>query len=293
MRELAVTGFPVSICYPDERTGALIVGIPRLEPGLAGHYRRLLRPFAGDVPIRVTRCGLARRHAAKKELNRPLVGGLWITTPIDSTHNELGSIGVCAMRGAQSGFVTAGHVAGAVNKLAYQPRHSSVNDWKAGKTVKISTFTTSAHSDSGFLADETGGAISRDRIWESKDTLYTVTGTAAPARGETVHMQGAGRVDERSGLIRAAAATVTFDDGGVLQDQYLANYESHEGDSGAPVYVKDTGHAVRLVGLNVGATNPADVSPPVDQALYPPAPNGTYAIISKWHRIEADLGVTR
>jgi hypothetical protein len=59
------------------------------------------------------------------------------------------------------------------------------------------------------------------------------------------------------------------------------------------VYVKDADPNVRLVGLNVGATAPADVSPPVNQAQYPPAPNGTYAIISKWHRIEADLGVTR
>jgi hypothetical protein len=291
MRELSVSGFPVSICYPNEQAGVLVAGIPRPEPGLAGHYRRLLSPLAGDVPIRFVACGLARRHAPKTDRNRPLVGGLWIQSPINADQNEVGSICVGAMLGMQLGFVTAGHVAGNIGRLSYQPRRA--NNAKAGTTAVVSTYTTTAYSDSAFLTDETGGSISRDRIWKSISTLYTVTGTATPARDDTVHVQGSGRPEERSGHIRADSVAVTFDDGGVLQDQYLASYESHEGDSGAPVYIKDANPDVRLVGLNVGATDPVFVKPPVDQGRYPPAPNGTYSVISKWHRIETDLGVTR
>lgn len=291
MRDLALAGFPVSICYADERAGTLVAGIPRLQPELADRYRMLLGKLIGDTPVRLKAWGLARRHAEKNQHHRPLVGGLLINTAISPGNSEQGTICVCADRGGQLGFVTAGHSAGKVGRRCYQPNRPP-NTRKVGVTAVISAFETRAHSDSAFLSDETHGQLTRNEIWRTTGTQYTVTGVATPALGDTVYMQGAEDPGERQGLVSVLSATVTFEDGGILDDQYLANYLSLSGDSGAPVYVKDANPNVRLVGLNVGACAPGDANPTPNQHTYPPA-NNTYAIISKWARIETDLGVAR
>jgi hypothetical protein len=291
LRELSAAGFPVSICYADERAGTLIAGIPEFRPGRVGHYRRLLGEFAGGVPIRFIRCGLARRHHAKQNHHRPLVGGLGITARIDDTHYELGSICVAATLAGQNGIVTAGHVAEVVGRVCYQPRLSEHNNWAAGTVAVVSNYLGGADTDSAFLTDLTGGDLTRNSIWKTTATRYTVTGPASPALGDEVFMQGAAKAAEKHGEICATNAAVTFGGGAVLRNQYLARYASEDGDSGAPVYVKDGGLNVRLVGLNVGAAAPADVDPPVGPG-YPPVA-GHYAVISKWARIEAELGIIR
>jgi len=291
MQELALSGYPVSVCYADERAGTLVAGVPRLRPDLAVRYRELLGELIGDTPVRFTAWGLARRHAEKNEHNRPVIGGLLINTALSPGNSEQGTVCVAADRGGQLGFVSTGHTAGKVGKVCYQPNRPP-KTYKAGRTVVISNFGTQAYSDSAFFSDETGGQLARNRIWKTTGTQYTVTGVATPALGDTVYMQGAEDPGERQGLISVISATVTFDDGGILDDQYLANYLSLSGDSGAPVYVKDADPNVRLVGLNVGSTPPGDANPQPNQHTYPPA-SGTYAVISKWTRIETDLGVTR
>lgn len=291
MQDLAGAGFPVSICYADERAGTLVAGIPRYRPELAGQYRVLLGELIGDTPVRFTAWGLARRHAEKNQHNRPVIGGLLINAAISPGNSEQGTVCVAADRGGQLGYVTAGHSAGKVGRRVYQPNRPP-NTTKIGTTTVISAFETRAYSDSAFLSDNTNGNLTRNRIWKTTGTQYTVTGVTAPAMGDTVYMQGAEDPGERQGLVAVTSATVTFEDGGILDDQYLANYLSLSGDSGAPVYVKDADPNVRLVGLNVGACAPGDANPTPNQHTYPPA-SGTYAIISKWARIEADLGVTR
>jgi hypothetical protein len=285
-------GFPVSLCSLDERRGVLVAGIPRAGDEARAQYRDLLREAAGGAPARLVPCGLARRHAPKNQYNRPLTGGLWATAPLADGHFAQGTVCVGADRGGQLGYVTAGHVADAVGVQFYQPRHSNHNDWRSGIVQVISGYAVQAGSDSAFLTDSTNGQITRNRIWKGNNAQYTVTGVVVPVLGAAVSMQGAGLIAERSGVICSTAATVTFDDGGVLNNQYLATYRSREGDSGAPVYVKGADPNVSLVGLNVGAAAPGDVAPAVNQVTYPPA-NNSYAIISPWASIEADLGITR
>jgi hypothetical protein len=292
MPKWQAAGFPVSLCYADERGGALVAGIPRTAPGDCQRYRELLGEQAGGVPVRLVPCGLARRHSPKNQFNRPLIGGLWTTAPLADGRFAQGTICVGADRAGQAGYVTAGHVADAVAVQFYQPRHSDHNNWQSGVVQVISGYAVRANSDSAFLADSTGGQITRNRIWKGNNAQYTVTGVVVPVPGTAVSMQGAAMAAERSGVICSAAATVTFDDGGILDNQYLATYRSRDGDSGAPVYVKGADPSVSLVGLNVGAAAPGDVAPAVNAVTYPPA-NNTYAVISPWAHVEADLGVTR
>jgi hypothetical protein len=236
----------------------------------------------------------ARRHASKKDHNRPLIGGLHVTSPLPGNTYAEGSICVGAIRNGLLGFVTAGHVAAPAGTVFYQPRISNMNNWTAGTTAVVSGYAVNAQSDSAFLRDGTvpPGSITRSRIWRSANSQYTVAGVTVPVVNTAVFMQGAALAAERSGIICAVGATIRFADGGVLTGQCLASYRSREGDSGAPVYVKGADPQVSLIGLNVGATEPQYIDPPINPVAYPPADDGTYAIISPWANVAAELGVT-
>lgn len=283
--------FPINLCHIDEKKSVMIVGISHPTSTTVERYRRFLHGHIGDLTVIFLRCNPAVRHARKNELNRPLVGGIVITSPdVKGDVKGGGTICITGTRDGTSGFVTAGHVVNAVHAECYQPRKSDVNDWLVGNVVVVSDYKGNAQSDSAFLVSNV--ELGDHRIWKSAASVYTVTGAAAvPALGTQVFMQGASMTRERAGQIAATNVTVTFGDGGVLQAQCLANYDSRIGDSGAPVYLKDVDPNIRLVGLNVGATEVRHTEPVPDQHRYPPARNNLYGIVSPWANVVADLGI--
>jgi hypothetical protein len=277
------TGLAVNLCFLDEKRESLVVGMTDPTPDAVDRCRRFLHERACPAPVVFLRCPPAVRHANKQSHNRPLVGGLQVRTQA----NEAGTICIAATRAGASGFVTAGHVVESVGTKVYQPQVSGQNDWLAGTTAVVSGYAGTADSDSAFLTND--APMDDKKIWRTNTTTYTVTGTSpVPALGTTVFMQGAStKTAERSGEIAGTDVTVNFVDGGVLRHQCVATYGSADGDSGAPVYLKDP---VLLVGLNVGATEARYIDPAPDEHTYPPV-RDEYAIISPWANIERDLGV--
>ncbi|WP_233838083.1 S1 family peptidase [Paraburkholderia sp. ZP32-5] len=283
----AGTRLPVTLCHIDAECGHVAVGID--TAAAIPHVRRDLEALAGDAPLRLFHCAPAVRHANKRDHNRPLLGGLYLSCP--EVQSE-GTLCLEAKRHGQTGFVTCGHVAVREDVRVYQPRQSQANDWLVGQVVAVSGYASIASSDSAFVSCVTG--IRERAIWKSNGTEYTVDGIYdAPARGVAVAMQGAStQTTLRTGVICAKNVTVTFDDQGVLTDQLLANYRSSGGDSGAPVFYVADGASVYMVGLNVGATLADHADPQPDQGEWPPADNGTYAVISPWMNVERDLDLT-
>jgi hypothetical protein len=283
----AGTRLPVTLCHIDDERGHVAVGIDTAEPIASVH--RHLEALAGDAPLHVFPCAPAVRHANKRDYNRPPVGGLYLSCP--GAQSE-GTLCLAATREGQAGFVTCGHVAVQAGIDVYQPRQSAANDWRIGRVVVVTDYTGNASSDSAFVAGTT--PITERAIWRSSNSTYSVDAVYdAPARGVAVSMQGASsQTALRSGVICAKNVTVTFDDQGVLTDQLLANYVSSGGDSGAPVFYVAGDASVYMVGLNVGATLPVYVQPAPDEHLWPPAGNGTYAVISPWMSVERDLNLT-
>jgi hypothetical protein len=281
------TRLPVTLCHIDAGRGQVAVGIDTAAS--IPHVRRHLEALAGDAPLRLFPCAPAVRHANKRDYNRPLLGGLYLSCP--DVQSE-GTLCLAATRGDQTGFVTCGHVAVQDGVNVYQPRRSTVNDWLAGNVVALSNYLDSASSDSAFVSCVTD--IRQRAIWKSNGTEYTVDGIYdAPALGVAVAMQGASNQTVlREGVICAKNVTVRFDDDGTLTDQLLANYVSSGGDSGAPVFYRAGGASVYMVGLNVGATLADNATPPPDQGTWPPADGDTYAVISPWMSVERDLGLT-
>jgi hypothetical protein len=290
MIERRLSELPISLCYINHKTNRLVIGLADATPETARHYHRRLRAVIGNVPVTLLACR-AVRHANKQDYTRPLIGGILINCP-DVGASGVGTICLVASRGGQQGFVTCGHVVVNADAEVYQPRQSTVNDWLVGTATVVSNYTGTANSDSAFVTAVDTVALSPLTIWKGSSALYTVTGLRVPGLGQAVSMQGASnKTTERFGVIAGANVTVNFADGGVLQGQLLANYLSSDGDSGAPVYVKTNDTEVELVGLNVGGTEPQYTNPQPNQGTYPPASNGTYAIISPWASIEHDLGL--
>lgn len=281
------TRLPVTLCHIDDERGHVAVGVDTATSIASVH--RHLETLAGDAPLHVFPCAPAVRHANKRDYNRPPVGGLYLSCPDVASE---GTLCLAATREGQAGFVTCGHVAVRTGVDVYQPRRSATNDWRIGRVVAVTDYTGNASSDSAFVAGTT--AITERAIWRSSNSTYSVDAIYdAPARGVAVSMQGASNQTAlRSGVICAKNVTVTFDDQGVLTDQLLANYVSSGGDSGAPVFYVAGGASVYMVGLNVGATLPADVQPAPDEHQWPPSTNGTYAVISPWMSVERDLNLT-
>jgi hypothetical protein len=273
----------VHICHVAADDGHLVLGVADTAPAA----RRKLHALAGGVPLRLFSCAPAVRHANKRDYNRPLLGGIYISCPAVTGE---GTICISATRAGVPGFVTCGHVVGQAGVDVYQPRQSSTNNWLAGRSTVVSNYTGHAASDSAFVALAGGVAMTPAAIWKSYQAIGIYD---APAPGTAVSMQGAStQTTLRSGIVCGKNVTVTFADGGVLSNQLLANYLSTTGDSGAPVFYPLDGTSVLLVGLNVGATQPAYTNPPPNPAVYPPASNGTYAVISPWSNVESDLGLS-
>ena len=271
-----------NLCFIDS-SGQLVVGFDqgKVSPDIAA---RRLRDVVPDIPLRLGACS-AQRHANKQDLNRPVIGGVIIRTP--DVQGE-GTVGIVDTLDSKLGIFTAGHVVEKVGTIVYQPRKSSQNDWEIGKATEVSNFSGNAKSDSAFVELKNGVTATPLVIWKSGSSTYTVTGKGPPKVGDMVFMQGAtSQTVERSGKICSLNATVKFSDGGVLTEQYIANYLTKTGDSGAPVYIKKGGDNVTLIGLNVGGAKLADITADApDPNTCPANSSGEYAVISAWENVE-------
>jgi hypothetical protein len=280
------SGLPLTLSYIDPASGTLVLGLSEWSSASIAAAREL----AGNVPLRIVPFR-AVRHANKGSFQRPLIGGIGVKTAAGGI--GVGTICIAATRDGKSGFVTAGHVVSPVGTAVYQPQKSTVNNWLVGSSVKVTDFAGTANSDSAFVELAGEATITADAIWKSSASVYTKTGISDPVLGTDVFMQGAStQTTERPGKIAGKDVTVTFEDGGTLLHQLLANYLSAAGDSGGPVYVKGVDPSVLLVGLNVGAAFPQDTNPPPNEVTYPPPANGRYGIISPWAAVVADLGLS-
>jgi hypothetical protein len=287
MSRSASADLPINLCYVDETRKSLVVGIS--DTAAIARYGGFLRQHIGDTPVVFVRCAAATRHAAKDQLNRPLVGGLQITKHVRA-NVEYGTLGIVAVRHGVNGFVTAGHVVGRANVKVYQPKRERDSTVPAGTVQAVSDYMTGALSDSAFV--ESTERLARNRIWRSADSLYEVTSAVQSLElGTELFLQGATRA-EQAGVLAATDVTVRFADRGTLTEQWLANYDCQVGDSGAPVYTKDQDPNVRLVGLHVGGTR-AEYVDPRPSGRYQPNRSDEFGVISPWYNIVTDLQVLR
>lgn len=196
-----------------------------------------------DVPVIFCREPMPRLDLGRTSVWRPVIGGVQVASSLGSLTS-----GFSATRGGQKGFVTAGHI-GSVGSAVYQPDISS----PVG-TVTVSSLGTS--SDSSWVQySSTAG-----QIFESSGSQPWVYGTTDPYIGLGVTMSGITNGVSTGSVIRETSLYNSFFKKSI-PNQWYADFSSSSGDSGAPVYFKDSSNHIQLVGVYWGRGSYATFSP--------------------------------
>jgi len=211
-----------------------------------------------DIPCKFIQMGIIKTESRTDKI-RPLIGGLQIKSS--------GGWGTLGFRARDSngnlGFVTAGHL-GSVGSTFYQPNN-------IGSTYAVGTMNIqgSTMSDSGFIR------YSNTDPWVYINDATSVGYSSYlnnPTYYSTVYKSGAA-TDITSGEVQFIHEAWNPHLSKYLPQQAYADYDSDEGDSGAPVFTWDYFDPV-LVGIHMGQAEPD---------------TGVFSPISG---IKSDLGIT-
>ena len=196
-----------------------------------------------DVPVIFCKEPMPQLDLGRADVWRPVIGGVQVASSIGALTS-----GFAATRGGQSGFVTAGHIGG-VGYTVYQPDLS----YPIG-AVTVSSLGIS--SDSAWVQySNTAG-----QIFESSGSQPSIYGTSSPYVGLGVTMSGISTGISTGSIVRETSLYNRFF-GKTIDHQWYANFASTSGDTGAPVYFKDSNGHIQLVGLYSGRGSYATFSP--------------------------------
>ncbi|MFA4850158.1 MAG: hypothetical protein WC626_10585 [Methanoregula sp.] len=204
-----------------------------------------------DVPVIFYKEPIARLDLGRADTWRPVIGGVQIGSSIGALTS-----GFAATRGGENGFITAGHI-GSVGSTVYQPDLSTPIG-----SVTVSSGGTS--SDSAWIQY----SDIADKIFESSGSQPSIYGTSSPSVGLGVTMSGITNGVSTGTIIRETSLYNNFFSK-TIDNQWYADFSSASGDSGAPVYFKDSNGHIQLVGLYWG--------------------RGTYAVFSPISSVLSDL----
>ena len=179
----------------------------------------------------------------RTDIWRPVIGGVQTGTPAGAL-----TVGFAATISGQMGFVTAGH-GGGVGTAIYQPNPS----------YAIGTLTYSSQgksSDSAWVSYSN----SAGQIFESSSSQPWVYGWNDPSVGLNIYMSGVtSGVTSGTALQKVSVYNSYFQK--MIDNQWYASYSSAGGDSGAPVYYKDSSQHIQLTGVHWGHTTYSIFSP--------------------------------
>jgi len=196
-----------------------------------------------NVPVVFYSEPIPQLNLGRTDMWRPVIGGVQTGTPAGAV-----TVGFAATVGGQTGFVTTGH-AGGVGTTVYQPNPS----YPIG-TITISSGGTS--SDSAWVSYSN----SAGQIFESSSSQPWVYGWSDPSVGLNVYMSGiTSGVSTGTVLQKVSVWNKYFKK--MIDNQYYADYTGTEGDSGAPVYYKDSSNHIQLSGVHWARTTYSVFSP--------------------------------
>lgn len=187
-----------------------------------------------NVPVIFCREPIAHLDLGRSDTWRPIIGGVQEATNIGAA-----TTGFAATRSGQSGFITAGHI-GDVGDAVYQPDLSS-------PIGSLTVSSLGATSDSAWIQYSS----TSNQIFESSGSQPWVYGTMTPYVGLGVTMSGISSGVTTGTVVRETSIYNSFFDK-IIQNQWLADYSSTSGDSGAPVYIKDSNQHIQLLGVHWG-----------------------------------------
>ena len=101
----------------------------------------------------------------------------------------------------------------------------------------------------------------------------------------------AGAKTTSSGHVLDADSTVRFDDGWILNDQAIGNYESENGDSGAPIFSILGPSSAKLLGQHVGSACEVDLGSGTQYGQWCTDKLDGLRVFSPWDQVATHLGI--
>jgi hypothetical protein len=196
-----------------------------------------------NVPVVFYSEPIPQLDLGRTDMWRPIIGGVQTGTPAGAF-----TVGFAATVGGQMGFVTTGH-GGGVGTTVYQPNPS----YPVG-TITISSGGVS--SDSAWVSYSN----SAGQIFESSSSQPWVYGWSDPSVGMNVYMSGITSGVSSGTVVQKASAWNKYF-ARTIDNQYYADYTATGGDSGAPVYYKDSSNHIQLSGVHWSHTTYSIFSP--------------------------------
>ncbi|WP_256622675.1 S1 family peptidase [Methanolobus chelungpuianus] len=145
------------------------------------------------------------------------------------------------------GFVMSGHCArtsGGVGGDIYQPD----NTRKVGDV----TYYNCVFSDAAWVKTN---SVTDDIYWANNNIVKDVVSYGDPSLGDTVYLSGIVS-GTTTGTVTAEYVRKISTVFGPLQDQFVASYNSNNGDSGGPVFMNYGSNTVKIVGVHWGHDSP-------------------------------------
>lgn len=291
---------PLFLSYVDSSSNKLVVGIDYRSPLPIEEHRAQLESFIGeDIPMEIG-FGFFTRDSCDfpKGTCDPLIGGIQVVSPINPTDGT-GTLGLpVTTNDGVAGFIMSGHVAGdgVTGQTIGQPGTSRIVG-----TITNNPLLDGRTSDAAFVAVNSGITLEQkifvdgglpllvDSFVPSSSTpTFTKIRMVSP---EQLNCDFNDQIEE-IGLVVDVGLTVTDDEFGTLTNQVAGNYISCPGDSGAPVFSRDTPD-VRFYGIHVGRAcfgiNPLEFT---DLQSCNAAGGALIPIYSPWEGIQQELNLS-
>jgi hypothetical protein len=189
------------------------------------------------TPVLIIPASLVKSDISRSDQFRPIIGGVQMAVPV-SGGTAMATTSFSATDGSgYSGYVITGHLPIVVGQNIYQP----TTGYSAGTVSSIG----GNYADAAFV-----------RYSNVEGTIYDTLGNLVPVKSYSdaylnqwvlmsgIFSQSSGQVTNIDGLV------YSLDHGHYFYDQHIASYSSVNGDSGAPVYWKNSNHDLVLGGVH-------------------------------------------
>ncbi len=211
-----------------------------------------------ETPVVVIRSEQAEADVSRSLMYRPIIGGIQMQAPV-SGGTAMATLGFAATTDSTcdecTGYVITSHLPTTVGQQIYQPS----TGYNAGTVDRVG----SNYADAAFVY-----------YYNSEGTIVDTSGSLAQVKsygdataGKTVYMSGIS--SQSSGAVTETDAVIYHADlGRWMYDQHRASYTSLNGDSGAPVYWKNSLNQVVIGGIHWGHTSTDSYYSPVSNIQY-------------------------
>ena len=186
------SNIPIFTTWVDRQNSTLVVGIEDNATLPLSAYRDKLTAIVGNIPMKV-RFGHFIEQSCTSKISQcdPLIGGIQVEAPFNSTFNAHGTLNIGATDNlGRKGFITASHVVG--NGTGQNVGQPGLSNRTAGQVLTNPSLSGTRYSDSAFIQTSIYSA-DPTKIYRGTGQTYNVINEVPSTQtpySTTVYMMG-------------------------------------------------------------------------------------------------------